>query len=271
MLSETAFAQYSFPLISTPMSASPSRDRVGTAPREFRTTRWSAVLRAAHGTSRDSAEALETLCRTYWYPLYAFVRRSGRTPEQAEDITQEFFSRLVSGKDLAQVSPDKGRFRSFLLGALKNLLANEWRDANRIKRGGGREIVAWDHLEAEERYNLEPAGDATPEAFFDRGWAQTVVAQVLARLEAEMTQDGLADRFALLGPFLNAESAGGYGEVPARLGLSEGAVKTAVHRMRRRYAELIREEISQTVASPDEVEAEIRHLVAAFAGEKAAA
>ena len=205
-----------------------------------------------------------------WYPLYAFVGEPA-TPEQAEDLTQEFFSRLLSGKDLAQVSPDKGRFRSFLLSALKNLLANEWRDANRIKRGGGQEIVAWDHLEAEEKYNLEPAGDATPEAFFDRRWAQTVVAQVLARLETEMTRDGLADRFVALSPFLNADSAGGYGEVSTRIGLSEGSVKTAVHRMRRHYAELIHDEISQTVASPEEVEGEIRHLVAAFAGERAAA
>src|SRR5262245_17222315 len=125
------------------------------APRDFRTTRWSAVLLAARKSMPDAGAALETLCRNYWYPLYAFVRRSGRSPEQAEDLTQEYFSRLLAGNGLAEANPERGRFRSFLLGSMKNLLANDWRDANRLKRGGAREIVAWDHLEAEERYALE--------------------------------------------------------------------------------------------------------------------
>src|SRR5262245_45703391 len=233
--------------------------------RQFRTTHWSVVLSAADLAAPDAAAALERLCRTYWYPLYAFVRREGRRPEDAKDLTQEFFFRLLQGGSLQSVHPAKGRFRSFLLASMKNFLAKDWRDANRLKRGGGCQFLPWDEFDPEERYRLEPADSATAEAVYDRYWAETLVNQVLKRLEAEMYEEQLTERFSALKPFLQGDSAGGaYAEAAVRLGLSEAAVKSAIHRLRKRYAELIREEISQTVASDGEVDGEIRHLISAL-------
>lgn len=236
------------------------------APRDFRTTHWSLVLNAGV-SSPDGQSALETLCRTYWYPLYAFVRRSGHGPDESADLTQEFFVRFLESDSLGGVHPDRGRFRSFLLAALKNFLAKEWRDANRLKRGGGKEIIAWDQFEPEERYHLEPTGDVSPEVLFDRRWAHTLVARVLERLEAEQVRDGFGERFRTLEPYLQGGAEGpSYVEVGRRLGLSEAAVKVAVFRLRRRYGELIREEIAATVATPEEVQAELNHLIEILAG-----
>ncbi len=234
---------------------------------QFRTTHWSVVLRAGDVAAPESAQALETLCRHYWYPLYVFVRRRGHDPEMARDLTQEFFARFLEAGSLRDAHADKGRFRTFLLASMKNFLAKEWRDANRLKRGGGQEILAWDQFDPEERYRLEPASDeADPDALFDRRWAQTLVTRVLERLRDEMEREQLGDRFAALKPFLQGDTSGGsYAEVAAKLQLSEPAVKSAIHRLRRRYAEMIREEIAQTVASEAEVNDEVRHLISALA------
>lgn len=232
--------------------------------REFRTTHWSVVLAAGNGGAVDSTGAFEALCRTYWYPLYAFVRRSGYAPHDAQDLTQGFFEHLVSTHALGHASPERGRFRTFLLAALKNFLANEWDHGRRLKRGGGREILSWDSLNPEERYALEPAHPAHPEAWYDRQWAQALIARVLRRLREELAGVGLEQRFEVLKDYLAGQPAdSSYLTTAARLGLSEGAVKSAIFRLRRRYAEVVREEIAHTVATPDEVEAEIRHLFAA--------
>lgn len=233
-------------------------------PRDFHTTHWSLVLEAGSGTA-DGQAALETLCRHYWYPLYAFVRRRGQEPADAEDLTQEFFTQLLAGSGFAGVHPEKGRFRTFLLAALKNFLAKEWHKANRLKRGGGREIIAWDALEPEARYRLEPAGNGPDEVAFDRQWAHALIAGVLARLRSEAERESGTERFDLLKNFLAAEPSGdSYRETAQRLGLSEPAVKSAIHRLRRRYAALLRDEILNTVGSVTDVDDEIRHLFAAL-------
>lgn len=235
-------------------------------PRDFRTTHWSVVLEAGGG-SEDARSALEKLCRSYWYPLYGFVRRRGHGEHEAQDLTQEFFSRLLAGDSLQSVAPERGKFRTFLLAALKHFLANEWRDSQRLKRGGGKDILSWDGLDAEERFGHEPADDATPETWFDRRWAQTVVTSALAKLGGAMDREGLKSRFETLRGFLQGDGGGlSYTEAAQRAGLSEPATKTAIFRMRRRYAELIREQIAETVGSAAEVEAEIQHLIRVLAG-----
>src|SRR5262245_16785478 len=193
----------------------------------FATTHWSLVLRAGDQTVPESQQALEALCRAYWYPLYAFVRRRGYTPHQAEDSTQEFFARLLSGSGLAGVHPDKGRFRTFLLAAMKHFLADEWDYATRLKRGGGREFLSWDALEPEARYSLEPASNASDEILFDRQWARAIISDVLARLRTEAERDGALNRFDTLKPYLvTAAPEGSYATAGAKLGLSEAAVKS---------------------------------------------
>jgi RNA polymerase sigma factor (sigma-70 family) len=229
----------------------------------FRTTHWSIVIEAA-GDTAGGRQALETLCRSYWRPLYAFVRQRGFAPAEAEDLTQEFFSRLLASRGLASANPARGRFRSFLLGSLKNFLANEWDRSRRLKRGGGVEFLDWDALEAEARCHFEPgAGD--DETVFDRAWAETLVGEVMARLRAEVERDSGAERFDALKPFLVSDSPARYAEVAARLGLSEPAVKSAIHRLRRRYAGLLRSAVANTVPASADVEDEIRHLFAALA------
>jgi len=226
---------------------------------QFRSTHWSVVLHARAGT-QDSHAALEQLCRAYWHPLYTFIRRRGHSEHEAQDLTQEFFARFLAADSLQAVSADKGRFRTFLLAAVKNFLASEWRDANRLKRGGGREFISYDEFSTEEGAHVEPASTIGPEVLFDLRWARSLLAGSIGRLEKEMARDGLADRFAALMPFLQGD-AGSYADVAQETGLSEAAVTSAIFRMRRRYAEILRDEVSQTVASPDDVEAEIRHLI----------
>ncbi|MBI4658193.1 MAG: sigma-70 family RNA polymerase sigma factor [Verrucomicrobia bacterium] len=206
---------------------------------------------------------MELLCRTYWYPLYAFVRRRGYGQDEAQDLTQEFFVRLLDRRTLLQSAhPDKGRFRGFLVAAMKHFLANEWRDAHRLKRGGGCRFLSWDELNPEERYVLEPEATASPETVFDRSWAQTVAANALGRLRQEMEREGNGPRYECLKIYLETDAVpSAYAETAAQLGLSESAVKSAIHRLRRRYAEIVRDEIAHTVQSLEEVDEEIRRLI----------
>jgi RNA polymerase sigma-70 factor (ECF subfamily) len=229
----------------------------------FAATRWTLVLAAARGNvTPRAALAMAELCRVYWYPLYAYVRRRGHDIHEAEDLTQEFFLRLLTKNYLASVDRDKGKFRAFLLASLKHFLANEWDRSQAQKRGGGQAVLPISTVDAESRYRLEPWHDLTPEKLFERRWALTVLDQVLARLQAEHTAEGKQPLFDKLKPFLTGGGElGGYAEAAAELGMTEGAVKTAVHRLRRRYRQLLRDEIAQTVAGPEEIDEEIQYLL----------
>jgi len=225
------------------------------------------VLRAGTTDSASAAPALEQLCRTYWYPLYAFVRRKGHSPHDAQDLTQAFFARLLEKNYVAQADRERGRFRTFLLAALTHFLADEWDKARRLKRGGGREVISFDAASAEERYRLEPIDQLDAAKLYERRWVTTLFDQVLARLEKEFRDSGKRGLFdQLKGSLLAEEPALSYAAVGAQLSLTESAVKQAVHRMRRRYGELFREEIAQTVAGPGEVEEELKHLFAVLSG-----
>ena len=239
--------------------------RVGGDAVVFATTHWSVVLRAGDSRSPESAEALEKLCRAYWYPLYAYIRRQGHAPADAQNLTQEFFSRLLEKKQLRSADPERGRFRSFLLTELKRVLISEWRHENRQKRGGDTLVFSLDEHEAEDRYHHEPADAATPETLFERRWAETVLERVLARLEKEYQRHALG--FANLQPYLvEDKGTAPFAETAARLGVTESALKAVVYRLRCRYGELFREEIAHTVSQPEEIEDEIRHLLAVLRG-----
>jgi RNA polymerase sigma factor (sigma-70 family) len=229
----------------------------------FAATRWTLVLAASRGNaSSRAAEAMAELCRIYWYPLYAYVRRRGYGTHESEDLTQEFFLRLLAKKCLADVDRRKGKFRAFLLASLKHFLANEWDRSQAEKRGGGRRIVPLDAARAESRYCLEPSHNLTPERLFERQWAITVLEQVLARLQAELAAEGKQALFEGLKPVLTAgRGSVGYAQIAGELGMTEGAVKVAVHRLRGRYRKLLQDEIAQTVASREEIDEEIRYLL----------
>lgn len=230
-------------------------------PQWFATTLWSVVLSAKQGDPSEADDALEKLCRTYWYPLYAFLRREGRTSHDAQDLTQEFFARLLQGSFLENVGPRKGKFRSFLLAALKNFLCDEWDKATAEKRGGGQRPISLDDHHAEELYLLEPDPSAPPERVFEQRWALTLLAQALARLREEFTAAGKLHEFDHLKGFLsNPTSDGAYDAVAVKLELAVETIAVKVHRLRQRYGDLIRTEIAQTVASPADVEDELRHL-----------
>jgi len=234
--------------------------------RDFRTTHWSVVLCAGRNSSAQSAAALETLCRAYWYPLHAFVRRKGYDTEVACDLTQAFFQNLISRQQFALPNPARGKFRSFLLHALQNFLANEWKFEKRLKRGGGAEIFSLDALEPEERYRCEPTAEPDGEKIYERRWAYTLVERALEQLRSEYVRANKAALFEALAGFLpGGEPAGTQAEVAQRAGMSEGALKVAVHRVRHRFREVFREEISDTVERPEEVEEELRHVIAALA------
>ena len=234
-------------------------------PEYFATTHWSVVLAAQRSDSTRAHAALSHLCQTYWYPLYAFVRRQGHAPHDAQDLTQEFFARLLEKNYLAIVARERGRFRSFLLAALKHFLANEWNRARAAKRGGGREVLSLNETNAEGRYVLEPADETTAEKIFERRWATTLLDQVVKRLRDEYVRAEKPELYEALKNCLTVESRSApYAELAVRLNTSEGAVKVAVHRMRARYREVLREEISQTVSNAEEVEEELRHLFAAL-------
>jgi RNA polymerase sigma factor (sigma-70 family) len=230
----------------------------------FATTRWSVVLRAS-GDDDAAVRALEALAREYWYPLYAFVRRQGRCPEDAADLTQAFFEKLLEKRWLESVSPTKGRFRTFLLTAVSHFLANEWIRERRKKRGGGASVISLDEKDAEGRYLAEPADMETPEVLFDRRWALTVLERAYAALAAECRSAGKGPLFEALKDRLSGDIGDGTLGVAANsLGMTEGALKVAVHRMRRRYGELVRMEVGETVADPGEINAEMRLLAEAL-------
>ncbi|MHC1767711.1 MAG: RNA polymerase sigma factor [Verrucomicrobiia bacterium] len=234
----------------------------------FTNTHWSQVLLAADPIERTkAAAALEYLCRTYWYPLYAYVRRSGYSPEDAQDLTQAFLARFLEHNAFARADPNKGRFRSFLLEALKRFLITEWRKAQTAKRGGNRSSFSLDAQEAEERYRYEPVSDLTPDKIYERRWALTLFDRALGRLQEEWQESGKPEQSEVLKPFLSCP-AGQVNYAPAAkaLGLSTGAVAVAVHRLRRRCAELVRDEISHTVSTAAELEEELRHLFSLFSG-----
>ncbi|MGO9244910.1 MAG: RNA polymerase sigma factor [Verrucomicrobiia bacterium] len=249
-------------MITNRASTGSSRSAAGG----FAATRWTVVLTAGQTASPQAGRALEELCRAYWYPLYAYVRRRGYEVHEAEDLTQDFFARLLAKNYLADVDRTKGKFRSFLLTSLKHFLANEWDRAHAAKRGGDRPLLSLDTQTAETRYRSEPADDLTPEKLLDRQWALALLDQVLGRLQAESVADGKGALFEQLKLFLTeGKGTTTYASVATKLQTTEGAVKVAVHRLRRRYRELLREEISHTVATPAEIEEEIQHLFTAFA------
>ncbi len=246
--------------------ATPSSDLGEPAP-AFVTTHWSVVLSARQKNSPQSAAALETLCRTYWYPLYAYVRRQGHSPPDAQDLTQEFFARLLEKDYLKAAAREKGRFRTFLIVALKRFLANEWDRAHAQKRGGGQPILSLDTELAEQRYRIEPVEGATAERIFERRWALTLLDRTMAHLREEFTAAGKAAEFDRLKTCLTAERGEiSYAELGAASGLSEGAARVAVHRLRKRFREVFREEIAHTVSSAEEIEEEVRYLMSVLAG-----
>lgn len=227
----------------------------------FHTTHWSVVLAARDSATPDGQEALATLCQDYWFPLYAYVRGCGFSPEDAQDVTQAFFARFVAKEALGHVDRERGRFRWFLLKSFQNFLRNEISRGQAQKRGGGWTQVSWDSLEAENRFQAEPADHATPDVLFDRRWARAAMGRAYDQLAAEFSANGRAILFQQLKKYLAGNASGGsYGEVAARFGLSTSAVKVTVHRLRQRYRELVRSEIARTVANPDDVDDELRHL-----------
>ncbi len=221
-----------------------------------------AGLRGAPAADR----ALDELCRAYWYPLYAYVRHRGYSKADAEDLVQGFFARFLKRNYLAGLTSERGRFRSFMLAALKHFLANEWDRAQRQKRGGGVAPLALDWQGADSRYRIEPADPLSPDKLYDRAWATALLELVIGRLRAELAAGGRADFFDAVKEFLAVGKAAiPYADAAARTGLSEGAVRVAVHRLRKRYRELLRKEIAQTLADPAQVEDELRSLFAAVA------
>lgn len=232
----------------------------------FATTRWSVVLTAGQNDTAHAHAALEKLCRTYWLPLYAYVRRCGRSPEDAQDLTQEFFAQLLERRSIERADQQKGKFRSFLLTAMNHFLADEWDKARAQKRGGGVPPIPLQLDTAETRYGHEPASQTTPEQDYERRWALALLEEVLRRLAAEYQQEGRAELFAELHPCLVGErGTQPYASLAAKLGISEGTVKSTVHRLRQRYRQLLREEIANTVDGPAGVDAELHHLFAALA------
>jgi RNA polymerase sigma factor (sigma-70 family) len=248
------------------MSSDAYRSSSGN-PGHFETTHWSVVLAAADAGDTCGRESLARLCRIYWYPLYAFVRRQGHGPHDAQDLTQGFFARLLEKNYLGDVDSAKGKFRSFLLAALKHFVCNEWARKNALKRGGGCTILPLDGDAAETRYQREPQDQSTSEKLFEKRWALTLLHEVLQRLEDEYRATGKQALFDELQSSLTGDrNAPAYAEIAARLGTTEGAVKVAAHRLRSRYRELLRDEIAQTVADPAEIDDEIRQLFAALGG-----
>jgi RNA polymerase sigma factor (sigma-70 family) len=251
------------------MEPAVDQEAVGTSASAggFTTTHWSVVVAAADAPSPESAAALETLCRAYWFPLYAYVRRQCSSPEEAQDLTQEFFARLLDKKYVGHAHPELGKFRTFLLTSLKHFLVSEWRKTERLKRGGGQALISWDADAAEQGYAAEPPGELTSEKIYEKRWAIALMERVLARLRDEYHA---ADRDRLFEQLKTCvwgdESPRPYAAIATELGLTEGAVKAIVHRLRQRCRELLRAEIAQTVARPEEIDDELRHLIEVFSG-----
>ncbi|MEO7413137.1 MAG: sigma-70 family RNA polymerase sigma factor [Opitutaceae bacterium] len=233
--------------------------------RVFATTRWTLVLQAGGSTSLGTTAALAQLCKTYWYPLYSFVRRGRLSPHDAEDLIQSFFAFLLEKNVFAKADPARGRFRTFLLSALQNFQSNERARAQSQKRGGGQAIISIDEADAEARFQNEPATNLTPERLYDQKWAASLLNQVLQTLRQEYAaarKGPLFDEISVL--LWGGRAEAGYEEIGRKLGMTEGAVKVAVHRLRLRYKECLREEVAHTVASPGEIEDELRYLLASL-------
>ena len=244
-------------------------DRAGSVERRgdgaFTITHWSVVLAAGQAASPQSEEALAALCRAYWRPLYAYVGRQGHNSHDAQDLTQEFFTRFLEKNYLAQVDRDKGRFRSFLLASMKHFLANEWDRANTLKRGGACAFIPWDEFDEAQQARLE--SHLPPDQLYERQWALTLLDQVFTRLRNECVDAGKVELFDALRVYLSGEkSVASYADAAGPLGMTAGAVQVAVHRLRRRYGELLRAQIAHTVSRPEEVDEELRHLFAALRG-----
>ena len=235
-------------------------DSIQPGARDFCTTRWSMV-RGARGDTRDAQQALGALCEAYWYPLYAFVRRQGHQAHDAQDLTQEFFARLISKDWLEGLEPERGKFRAWLLASIKHFLCNEWDRDHAAKRGGGQVLLSIDESTAESRYLREPAAVDNAELLYDRRWALTLLERVMARLREEFSRAGKSELFVAIKGTLTGD-APSYAEIASQLDTTEGAVKAAVHRLRERYRAAIREEIAETVDGAAEIEEELRHLLA---------
>jgi len=227
---------------------------------QFPTTRWTLVVAAGDPHEKGARSALVSLCENYWYPLYAYLRRRGYPADQAQDLTQGFFIRMLEGRYLDRADPEKGRFRSFLLSSLKFFVADE-EDRDRAHKRGGGALVPLEFSSGEERYRREPAHDETPERIFERRWALSVLDRVVEKLRNEFVQHGRPEHFERLKVFLLGQSDAPYAALAREMNTSEGALKVAIHRLRKRYRELFRQEIADTVADPAEVESELRYLV----------
>jgi len=228
----------------------------------FATTHWSVVQQAGQSDSPEASQALEALARAYWYPLYAYVRRNGHSPHDAQDLTQAFFARLLERKYLRLADRNQGRFRTFLLSSLKHFRINEWVKANREKRGGGQRVISLDEEMAESRFAAEPAIAEAPDSLYDQGWAATLLDRAQAALRAEFEQAGKLEMFERFKAYvLGEKNALPYAEMARELGMTEVAARVAVHRLRQRFGELLRAEVAQTVSTPAEVNEELRYLV----------
>lgn len=235
--------------------------------RWFPTTRWTTVLEAGGPDLHLAQQALATLCQIYWYPLYAYARAQAHSPEAAEDLTQAFFVRLLERRDLEHADPQKGRFRSYLVTAFRHFLADEFDKAVALKRGGGQTLISMDAQTAEERFLLEPVDALSPDKIYERRYALTVLDEALARLRNEYQESGKARLYSALEGLLTHDGQQvSYAAIGRQLGLSESALKSALHRLRQRHRELIREEVAQTVGSAQEVDEEVRHLIAVLSG-----
>src|SRR5579864_82376 len=241
------------------MSDETMRTLVG--PSQFPTTRWTLVVAAGDPHPKESRSALVSLCENYWYPLYAYLRRRGYPADEAQDLTQEFFVRVLEGRYLDRADPEKGRFRSFILTSLKFFVADE-EDRHRARKRGGGILVPLEFSSGEARYQREPAHDETPEQIFERRWALAMLDRVVERLRNEFVHHGRPEHFERLKVFLLGQSDAPYAALAREMNTSEGALKVAIHRLRKRYRELFRQEIADTVADPAEVESELRFLAA---------
>ena len=230
---------------------------------QFPTTRWTLVVAAGDPNRKEARPALVSLCDSYWYPLYAYLRRRGYSADEAQDLTQEFFVRVLEGRYLDRADPEKGRFRSFILTSLKFFVADEG-DRDRAQKRGGGALVPLEFSSGEERYQREPAHEETPERIFERRWALSVLDRVVERLRNEFVQHGRPEHFDRLKVFLLGQSDAPYAALAREMKTSEGALKVAIHRLRKRYREVFRQEIADTVADPAEVESELRYLAAAL-------
>src|SRR3954470_5637115 len=236
-----------------------------SGPSQFPTTRWTLVVAAGDPHRKETRSALVSLCENYWYPLYAYLRRRGYPADQAQDLTQEFFVRVLEGRYLDRADPEKGRFRSFILTSLKFFVADEQDRQRAYKRGGGA-VVSLEFSSGEDRYQREPPHDETPERIFERRWALSVLDQVVQKLRTEFVRHGRPEHFDQLKVFLLGRSDAPYAALALEMNTSEGALKVATHRLRKRYRELFRQEIADTVADPAEVDSELRFLAAVLTG-----